>query len=196
MESNSALVLLAGAIFISLIIERLVEILIAWYRVLEVKNGWYRYWNNKAVALQYQLHDFRVDDDPDNAPVNESDAERQARIAAARERIVGALLKRLKVDEGPYAGVDSISAAKVRHYGIKYYSKALAIVLGIAVAVGANIDMIGLVDKMLNANNGPYSEVRVLFNQVATGIAMGLGSAPLHKMIAALEKARKNRVKT
>jgi len=187
--TNSAIILLAATLFISLIIERLLEVLNSLYVLIELKMGWYKYWNSKAERLRQQLQEYRPGREADNTDPDSNQS--------TRARIIGPLLSRLKVEQGPYANVDSISAKKVRTYSIKFASKMIGVILGIGIALIADIDIFRLIDQMLHPMQADSPEKLdawgVTLQQVVTGIAMGLGSGPLHKIIRALEKAKKKR---
>ena len=185
-NSNYAIILLSSALLISLIVERLLEIISGLYRLHEVKNNGYRYWNSKAEKLQRRLQQLRLGDE-DKESIS-------GRAQAARSRIIGSFLSRFKVEEGPYSEVESISAEKIRKYSVKFAAKIIGVIIGVAIALLADIDIFKLIDLMLNPGATlEYGRLAEFLHKVATGIAMGLGSGPLHKIILALEKAKKKR---
>jgi hypothetical protein len=185
-NSNSAIILLSSTLLISLVVERLLEIINGLYRLIEIKTNGYRYWNSKAERLQRRLQQIRQGDGDE-----ESDS---ARTRAVRSRIIGSFLNRLRVEESPYSEVDSISAEKIRKYSVKFAAKFIGIIIGVAIALLADIDIFKLIDQMLNPDATlEYGQLAEFLHKVATGIAMGLGSGPLHKIILAMEKAKKNR---
>ncbi len=187
--THSALILIAGAFFVAMVVERLLEILMATYTLFEVKCGWYQFWNTRAKNLQKRLHDFNMQDEQQL-----QDGKTAGQLAKIRERAIGKLLSRLKIDEPAYADVPSLSAEKVRQFSIKFIVKIIGALTGISIAILVEIDMFALIDQLLKQQgNQVLSASARLAHQVLTGIAMGLGSAPLHKIIVALEKAKQNR---
>ena len=168
--SEQSIILISGVLFISLIIERLLEILKSVFDYMEVKYGWHQFWNNKAIRLQTQLDELLNSENVKTLP---------ARFG----------FERLQIKELAYNNSATISVDKVRTYAIKYATKVCGVVLGIIIALTAEIDLFNLIDGMLNnLDSKPH-----LFTQICTGVAMGLGSGPVHKVITAMEKARNKR---
>ncbi|WP_317929667.1 hypothetical protein [Halioxenophilus sp. WMMB6] len=172
--SNAALLLLAGAIFISLIIERFLEIVKSCYDVLEAKYNFYKFWNRQAANLQENL---------------EALIEKSTVLNLANQ--LGA--DRVKIKEVAYEKCSSISVAQLRTFVVKYAAKVLGIIIGIVVAWVANIDMFLLIDNLMSgveksASSYPWLTITL------TGVSMGMGSGPLHKIIASMEKAKQTRV--
>lgn len=168
-----AVVLLAGALFVSLIIERMLEILKSIYDVLEAHFGWYTFWNQRAIRLRHQLDDL---------------------ISSKSMQSVQHLLgfDRLQSNDSNYQDAYSIAVASVRIYSIKFATKILGCALGMIIAISAHIDIFILVDNLIHV--GEHSiKLPPLLTELLTGIAMGLGSGPLHKLIAALESAKNKR---
>ena len=172
--SGSALILLTGAIFISLVIERLLEILKSLFDVLEAKHNWHIFWNEQALKLRQKLENFIASDVVQDL---------SAKLGMAR----------VQIRDTAYANSVSISVSQLRSFAIKYAAKLLGIVLGITVAWIAEIDMFLLIDRMLHPNDTPIVNHPWL-TQMLTGIAMGLGSGPMHKIISRMEKAKNSRV--
>jgi len=141
-NSNSAIILLSSALLISLVVERLLEIINGLYRLIEIKTNGYRYWNSKAERLQRRLQQIRQGDGDEESE--------SARTRAVRSRIIGSFLNRLRVEEGPYSKVDSISAEKIRKFSIKFAAKFIGIIIGVAIALLADIDIFKLIDQMLH----------------------------------------------
>jgi hypothetical protein len=187
MESpNSAIILLASALLISLVVERLLEVINGLYRLIEIKSNGYRYWNSKAERIQRRLQQFRLSGEEENSV--------SMRTQAIRSQIIGSFLSRFRAEEGPYSEVESISAEKIRKFSVKFAAKIIGVIIGVAIALLADIDIFKLIDQMLNPEAKlEYGELAEFLHKVATGIAMGLGSGPLHKIILALEKAKKKR---
>lgn len=171
-----AIILLAGVIFVSLIIERLLEILKAWYDYLEAKHNWYNFWNISAEKIQGRIEIFLKDQQSQNAT---------SRLG----------FERLKVEEPAYKYSFTISVEVLRRYTIKYIAKMLGIVLGIGVALLADIDLFQVIEISIYGDDADPGKFPILA-KIATGVAMGLGAGPVHKIIAALEKAKKRRTKT
>ena len=178
---DSALIMLCSALFFSLLLERLLEILKALYDFFEVRLGYQSYWNRSAQRLSEQL-----------------DALRQAgRVQAEGSKAVNDYLR---TDYPGLEGVEALSAATLRSLTIKAVSKILAIIIGILLALLLDINLFALIEQLNSQIGGAaydgYFSSRYLtgwLGECLTGTAIGLGTGPLHKIIEALEKSRKNR---
>ncbi len=172
--ADAALLLLAASIFISLIIERLLEILKSIYDVLEAKYNWHHWWNRRATAVQDMMESFLAD-------------------SATAKTTLKQGAERLRLQEAAYKESHSVSVAQLRARTIKITAKALGITLGVIIAWFASIDMFQLIDQLRGETAGSLSGYSWL-TVTLTGVAMGLGSGPIHKIIARIEKAKRNRV--
>jgi len=182
---DSALILLAAAIFFSLLIERLLQILKATYDFLDVNYGWERHWNARAEKISEQIH--------------------VAMQGKFLQKQIGKAIKNYLKDDYPgLEGIQAVSAGAVRALTIKAVSKFLAIILGIVIAWVMHIDMFQLIDTLnqVAAEDAKVTMVQKYFSteyihggirQIISGVAIGLGSSPVHKVIASLEKSRKER---
>jgi len=183
---DSALTMLAAALFFSLLIERLLELVKALYDFLEVQLGFQDYWNRSAArlsrVLDEQLQGNRV----------------QAEVSKA-------VSDYLRTDFPGLEGVRALSADGLRSLTVKAVSKVLAIMLGLMLVLGMDINLLALID-VLNAQAYPddanVENYRAYFStrdipawlgEIITGVAIGLGSSPVHKIISSLEKSRKQR---
>ena len=104
-------------------------------------------------------------------------------------------------DDPQFQGTRVLSADRVRMMFVTYVAKIIGIVLGIALACYGDLNIF----VMIHDATPPSQEVPDLFTapalqgvagHVVTGIAMGLGSGPMHKFIEALERARSKRKST
>lgn len=168
-----AVVLLAGMLFLSLVIERLLEIIKSYYGYLEGKHGWYAWWNNGAEKIQRRLEELERNPEQHNS---------SSRLSFAR----------IKIEGIGYLRGFAISVEALRSSTIKYVAKSLGIILGIGIAFVADINIFCLIDSVIYGSNACPSEFPIPA-KIATGVAMGLGAGPLHKIIAALERAKKRR---
>lgn len=174
--AEPAIVLLAGMLFLSLVIERLLEIINSYYSYLEGKHGWYAWWNRSAEKIQRRLEDLEQNPGKHNS---------SSRLSFAR----------IKIEGIGYLRGFAISVEAMRSSTIKYVAKCVGIALGIGIAFVADIDIFCLIDSVIYESDACPS--RFPFPaKIATGVAMGLGAGPLHKIIAALERAKKRRTAT
>lgn len=182
---DSALILITAALFFSLLIERLVELIKAVYDYLEVTTGWSDHWNRAAQRLVHELE-------------QQSDSRLRNELGKAIEDY-------LSDDVAGVDGLQAVSADKVRKLTLQVIVRILAMLMGITVALLLDINLFDLLQQLNQAVarlNGETRDVSVYFasNHVPdwlgvtlSGLAMGLGSDPLHQLISRMEKARKNR---
>lgn len=182
LDANSATVLLAGTIFLALIIERILEVLKGAYDVLEARTGGVARWNAHAEKVQRRLH-FLVTKDRAEA----------GRSGPALGVLLRTVLRRLRpAGAGPDEHI--IDAGRLRRAYVKNVMKALSVVAGICVALAADLNLFELVDRMLDVGTGERGRLTHLGGTLLTGLAIGLGSGPLHKIITSIEKAKQQRV--
>lgn len=174
--AEPAVVLLAGMLFLSLIIERLLEISKSYYCYLEGKHGWYTWWNSSAEKFQRKLEELEQNPAQHNS---------SSRLSFARVKIEGI----------GYLRGFAISVEAMRSSTITYVTKCVGIILGIGIAFVADINIFCLIDSVIYGSDTCPGEFPFPA-KLATGVAMGLGAGPLHKIIAALEKAKKRRIVT
>lgn len=185
-DTNAALIMLTAAIFFALIIERLLEIAKSIYDYIEAKKDFSGFWNRRAISIRERL---------------------QNRLEKAKENklqktVFEYLASRyVNADHPGYEGAPVISANKLRAFTVKGVSKTIGAILGITVAFSLGINVFSLIAQWTNT---PEALSLGLFQvdlpdwleYIITGVIMGLGSGPMHKFIAALERAKRNRKST
>ncbi len=178
---ETSVVLLAFALFLSLAVERVMEIVRAWEKYYEAKNNTHEKWNRRALKIRANA----------DAQLNN--------IRSNNFTLVQLFLSRYFVYQDSGQGkVIAISADAVRTTCVSAFYKLIAIALGILLAFVFDIDLFALV-MSLHPNENKLDSIIEKYAWLqwmaipATGIAIGLGSGPLHKIITALERARKNR---
>lgn len=187
-ETDAALVMLTAAIFFALIIERLLEIAKCIYDYVEARNDWSEFWNRRAVSIRERLQN-RLEKTKDNK---------------LQKTVFKYLASRyVNTDHPGYEGAQVISAKKVRTFMVKGVSKFLSVALGLAVAFGVGINVFDLIGVWTKTNSelpipmGLFkAELPNWLELTISGIVMGLGSGPMHKFIAALERAKRKRKST
>ncbi|MBU2037707.1 MAG: hypothetical protein KKH95_01090, partial [Gammaproteobacteria bacterium] len=126
---DSALIMLCSALFFSLLLERLLEILKALHDFFEVRLGYQSYWNRTAQRLSEQLDGLR----------------QAGRVQAEVSKAVNDYLR---TDYPGLEGVEALSAATLRSLTIKAVSKILAIILGILLALLLGINLFALIEQL------------------------------------------------
>jgi len=175
-------VIFAFLLALALLIERFLEVTKSIYDYIDLRLGMDQYWTARAKLLQQKI---------------------EANIIALEkgnhERI-GALVRQFadKMIGGGDNGVITISGDLLRATTIRFVAKLLAIAIGVGMALGFHLDLVaiwqGAVTTKITVLSQPY---QIQFGegtrQFITGIALGLGSAPLHKLITTIEKQQKKR---
>jgi hypothetical protein len=165
-------VLFTLALALSLVIERILEILKAFYDLIDSRLDWYRQWTVRATRLR----DF---------------LERRLRLSqhVSVERlkpILDQFSDRLLNGQGTYPGtLPVISGDLVRASWVRAGAKAAGVLIGIGLAYLCRVDL-------LSVWQNPES-VQVTFDPRQawlSGVAIGLGSGIVHKLITTLERKR------
>lgn len=175
MEALTKPFLLLGlAMILAIIIERLLEIAKSIYDYIEACSNSTERWTERAEQLRNRL-EVRLDN---------------AKAGNGRDfDLVVAMASRYLSVSGPsQSGLWAVSTDKVRAITIKAWFKTIAIILGIFCAWLFDIDILKLVELSLENKEPTYQSS--WFGILMAGIAMGFGAGPMHKLIAALEKAR------
>lgn len=180
-EAKTALILLASALFFSLLIERVLEVLMAIVAYVEARIDATRFWNGHAQVIARQLQQ-RLD---------------LARGHADLERTILDMVAGLLSDNGHGGRSVVVSAARVRKLAITTATKLVGISMGVSLALGLHINAFTLLETLATGSSGSgdlfQANLPHSLGCILTGVAMGLGSAPVHKFIVRLESARKFR---
>lgn len=165
-------------LLLALLVERLMEVLMACYEVLEYKCGWHRWWQRRAEKLR----------------------ERFARRAAggglmpAADAPVLLYLIRdvLRGKKESYSGLlPIISPQLVRHAAVAVTARVLASALGIALCVATKIDLVRTFNMDLQIDH--LNKWPAVVTMGISGIIVGLGSEPVHSLIQEVERRRKRK---
>ena len=179
---NTPVLLLSFAIILALAIERLLEIIKSIYDYFDARIMKSRGWTRHAEQIRDKLE----------RRLNQVDNEHQLKV------IMSLALRYLSVPDSRQAGAMTVSADKVRTLIIKVTFKTLAIILGIIFARLFDIDILELSKYSMQYSKEALVLIKynpTWYGIILSGVAMGLGTGPLNKIIQALEKARKSRKK-
>lgn len=163
----------ALALALALVIERLLEMLKASYDLLDSRRDLHAFWTARAERTARRL-EHRVDVFRFVEP---------ARAAAALRRFDELLL-------GPGRGetgvVPVLCGDLVRTAWVRATLKLVGIGLGILMALALDLDLLAILQDERTAS-AP--------GMLLTGAVLGLGSGPVHKVIAAIERERERRAR-
>lgn len=190
---KTPVIMLASAIMLAILVERLIEFLknivdyysskLFYARFDENNNdvnGEKDFWTKLAIKISQKL-EIRLDNAKSNGQ-------------AEFNLVMGLATRYLSPNTGENDGLFAVSAAKIRGIYLKIVLKVLACVLGIILAWSMNIDIVELVKITVGDGEQDINSYDPsVFGFIVTGISIGLGAGPLHKIIVALEDARKKR---
>jgi hypothetical protein len=162
----------------SFVIERFLEVLKAVYDLLDSRLDWYKFWTQLTNKLKDRLEKrMRIFEyvDPQS-------------VQSILQRFRGMFLN----EQGEYSGTVPVLAGDlVRTVSVKVVIKFIGIAAGIGLALWLKID---LIDVWIKASGNAKWIEKITspnFNYVISGIAMGLGSSPVHKIITKIERKQK-----
>jgi hypothetical protein len=172
---ENATILFAIALAFALLIERLLEIIKSILDLLDSHYDWHRHWTSQAQKLGAKF-------------------EQQLSVSSGNPPFFRKLLVRmsgmlLNSKAALSAGTPVISGDAVRAFYLKMHLKLAGSILGILIAFFLGLDILSNWNNL--TNGGSY--VTTWYGLTITGIALGLGSAPVHKIITGLERLQKSR---
>lgn len=166
------------ALALSLLIERFLEVLKSLLDLLDSRNDWCKVWDGITKWLRNKLEKrLKI--------FEYVDTKVAARVL---HRVRGMLLK--EQDEN-LSNAPILSGDLVRAFCTKIAFKVVGVGAGIGLAFWFNIDLLKIwqdaaVDSSWLKINIQSEPVRIAF----TGVVLGLGSSPVHKIITAIERRR------
>lgn len=177
---DRSVVLLALAMFLAIGIERLLELIRAAgdYREARGGPGEIEKWKKRAEGLRDRI-EVRLN----NAG------------SGTLQLVLSIVCRNLGPASPESGGLIAVSVEQVRTMSIRLQYKLLAIALGILFAFFFKLDIFALVNEELQTQ--PSTAAVVLhpwLGMIVSGVAMGLGAGPVHKLITALEDARRKRI--
>lgn len=163
-------VLFTLVLALALVVERVLEVLKAAYDLMDSRFDYCRFWTHRAhrtaALLERRLRVFEYVDPGAAAGVLRRFDEMLLREQSARVRTTPVL-----------------SGDLVRAVWVRFGSKLIGAVLGILAALLLDLDLLAVLRE---------SPITTL-GQLLTGVAIGLGAGPVHKVITAIERQRKRR---
>ncbi|MFQ5602814.1 MAG: hypothetical protein ACE5HS_06055 [bacterium] len=164
---------------LAIFIERVIEILVTFFKYFEFKWNKYEVWNRKARKYQQKFERlYGMQADPADSKAN-----------------LFSWIKWKVLTEKPYpGGKEIISAELIRMNFIRMASRIVAFLLALGFVVILNLDIIAIVEnllpdvKILRAVTN-IEMIRILL----TAALISIGSEPLHEVISYIEKIEKRK---
>ena len=169
-------VLLATALACALLIERAIEVLKSGYDLIDGKFDFAKFWTRRTYGTRnYMERRLRVFEYVD------------PKLSASLFNRFNDML--LGPDSGYQGTVPMLSGDLVRAVWIKIACKLVGVALGLWIALYLRLDLIEAGRVASYTNITPTTKGMLL-----TGVAIGLGSGPVHKLIRVVEKKRAARM--
>lgn len=169
--------MMALAIVLSLGIERLLELLRAIEDYREARSGTVNRWQRMAEKLRDRI---------------------EVRLELAKgggqttfQRVLTLAARYFSPAPAGSDGLIAIASDQIRTLTIQLLCKLYAVLLGIALAYAFRLDLFALVNATIHHSDGYRIDLPVWLGTLLSGIAVGFGAGPLHKLISALERARR-----
>lgn len=183
---NTPILLMVLAMVLAIGIERLMELMRAVEDHLEARRGDMGKWQMKAERLRDRI-EVRLEMAKGTDPT-------------VFQRVLSAVCLYLSPAPKGSTGLIAVSADQVRNMSIRLRYKLIAVLLGIFFAWAFKLDLFELVNQMIHEPNqttvlGLNFSIKPSprLGIILSGIAMGFGAGPVHKLIVALERARQTR---
>jgi len=183
---GALLVLYLQILLLALLVERVMEVLMSIWEYAEWKRAMHRYWNRRARRLQRRF---------------ETQARRNVFTRVLRlTPITRQARPYTRADDGLHRGnLVIIDGTLVRRVAVSVGARTVASVLGVLLCWVASINFVELI-QVVAAEEG--TALSTLLGGIPTwlqvgisGVLIGLGAEPVHRIIQNLERRRERRVK-
>jgi hypothetical protein len=179
------LVLYLKILLLALLVERVMEVLMSAWEYAEWKQAMHRVWNDRARRLQRRF-------------------ETQAyRSVFTRVLSLTPVARRARAytraPDGLHRGnLVVIDGTLVRRVAVTVGARTVATVLGVLLCWGASINFVELIREVaMTPGSSPSTllgGIPIWLQTVISGILIGMGAEPVHRVIQNLERRRKERV--
>ncbi|NOZ61560.1 MAG: hypothetical protein GXO74_07740 [Calditrichaeota bacterium] len=174
-------VLYTLALALAFLVERLLEILKSFYDLLDSKFDLYKFWTVRAYKTRNVL-------------------ENKLRVveflgAKSMAKMLDKFREKLLNTSGEYQGaLPVISGDLVRAMTIRTYCRILGMIFGVFLAIWMKVDLIQIFQGAVSDMTHWHLEIRSdLVRYILTGITLGIGSEPVHKLIRTFERRQKRK---
>lgn len=174
-------VLFALVLALSFVIERFLEILKAIYDLFDSKYDFHKYYTKRTTKVRDKLER--------KLRIFEYVKPKQAEMVLNRFREY-----MLKETEKVASKTPVLAGDLVRSVYVKVIGKLVGIGIGIWLAFWMNIDLIAVWRESSSEAAWIEEITSADIRHIISGIIMGLGAGPVHKIITSMEKRRERRV--
>lgn len=176
-------VLFALMLTVAFLIERFIEVVKSAFDLLDSRLDWCHFWTTRAQTIASNL-EKRLKQYKFLGPKN---------MASVINRFHEMLLN----DKAEYNGkVPVVAGDLVRKVYFKIFSKVLGMLIGVGLAFWLNLDLLTIWHNAA----GQYSQWVIQIASptmriILSGMLIGLGASPMHKIIRTIERQREKRDK-
>jgi hypothetical protein len=180
------IVLYLQILLLALLVERVMEVLMSAWEYTEWKQAMHRFWNRRARRLQAQF-ETQAHRNVFTRVLSLTPIARQARAYT-------------RADDGLHRGnLVIIDGTLVRRVAVTVGARIVASLLGVLLCWVASINFVELIRAVATEESTVFSTllggIPAWLQIVISGVLIGLGTEPVHRIIQNLERRREQRVK-
>ncbi len=174
-------VLYTLALALAFLVERLLEILKSFYDLLDSKFDWYKFWTVRAYKVRDTL-------------------ENRLRVVEflgtkTTAKMLDKFREKLLNTSGQYPGtLPVISGNLVRAMTVRTWCRILGMTFGIGLAIWMKVDLMQIFQQSIK--DVTSWEIKIssdLVRYILTGVVLGIGAEPVHKLIRSFERRQEQR---
>lgn len=174
-------VLYTFALALAFLVERLLEILKSLFDLLDSKFDWYKFWTVRAYKVRDTL-------------------ENKLRVVEflgtkSTAKILDKFREKLLNPAGQYPGkLPVISGDLVRAMTVRTWCRILGMTFGVGLAIWMKVDLMQIFQQ--SVKDVTHWEIKItsdLMRYILTGIVLGIGAGPVHKLIRSFERRQEQR---
>ncbi|NBB74326.1 MAG: hypothetical protein GVY35_11685 [Bacteroidetes bacterium] len=179
-------VLYLQILLLALLVERVMEVLMSAWEYTEWKQTMHRFWNRRARRLQARF-ETQAHRNVFTRVLSLTPIARQARAYT-------------RADDGLHRGnLVIIDGTLVRRVAVTVGARLVASLLGVLLCWVASINFVALIRAVATEESAVFSTllggIPAWLQIVISGVLIGLGTEPVHRIIQNLERRREQRVK-
>lgn len=183
---GALLVLYLKILLLALLVERVMEVLMSAWEYAEWRQAMHRFWNRRARRLQRQF-ETQAHRNVFTRVLSLTPIARQARAYT-------------RADDGLHRGnLVIIDGTLVRRVAVSVGARTVASVLGVLLCWVASINFVELIQAVATEPDTTLSNllggIPAWLQITISGILIGMGAEPVHRIIQNLERRREQRVK-
>ncbi len=162
-------------LILALLVERIVEILVAVFNYVELHRGWDEYWNQTAEKLSRRytrLYGYAGDE------------------RGTVRSVLDGLLWNIITEESNKGGRRIISTHMIRLNYLRLGTRIVAFLIAAVLVLSLQLDFVKVISAMFSGAYQPVVLLRLspVVSFILTTAALSIGAEPLHHVIRGIEK--------